>query len=66
MAYIKNKFINSYNIIKINTYNIICIMLEREKKENFIIWSKTLRTIFDNNNENKEDTGNIIDQDIAG
>lgn len=41
-------------------------MLEREKKD--ITWSNmTLRTIFDNNNDkNKEDTGNIMNQDITG
>lgn len=38
-------------------------MLKREKKEDTVTWSNIkLHTIFDNNDdENKEDTGNIMD-----
>lgn len=52
MMYVKDKFINIYNIIRINAYNYAT--LEREKKSISSLEDEITRIIFDNNNENEE------------
>lgn len=65
MTHVKDKFINIYNIIRIDVYNYAT--LEREKKKSISsLEDEIMRIIFDNNNENEEKTAkHYADRDMG-